>query len=180
VERELSSHPEEKERLETEAFSRAVLLPLSQAESVQFEHVRISGKTRRPRKGSLLRCGDQTIVMKRALSGKRYDGLDLPIEDGDYAVTEIQEGAWWVKHAYYSRDGVLKGEYCNVNTPVEFYPRGARYVDLAVDVIRRAGESPCLVDKADLEDLARKGLVSSALEQRAMDVAEELLRRLSS
>jgi Ribonuclease G/E len=143
-----------------------------------LEHVRVSGKRIRPRQGLLVEATAQRIVVQRFFSEGRYDGLDLPIEEGDYALTEIREGAWSVKHAYYSREGGLKGEYFNVNTPVEIYPHGARYVDLEVDVVRRAGDRPFLVDREKLARLLRDGAISSALEQRAMGVAEGLMRDL--
>ncbi len=73
---------------------------------------------------------------------------------------------------------VLKGEYCNVNTPVELYPYGARYLDLEVDVIRRPGEAPFIVDREELAILAKDGLVGPGLEKKALQVAEGLLKRM--
>jgi len=153
-------------------FADLVLTPLQKAASVRLEHVRISGRRVRPREGLLVEATAQRVVMQRFFSKGRYDGLNLPIEDGDYALTDIEEGAWFVKHSYYSRTGVLKGEYHNINTPVEMYPHGARYLDLEVDVVCRAGGRPFLVDREKLAILVKEGLIWAGLERRALEVAD--------
>ena len=50
------------------------------------------------------------MVFHRSFSEGRYDGLDLPIERGDYGLTEVKEGSWIVKHSYYSMEKELKGD----------------------------------------------------------------------
>jgi len=126
----------------------------------------------------LLEAKGNQILVKRSFSQGRYDGLDLPIEEGDYSLTEVQEGAWYVKHAYYSKGGRLKGEYYNINTPVELYPYGARYLDLEIDVVRRVGGKPSIVDREDLALLAKDGGIGAGLEKKALEVAEGLLEKL--
>ena len=97
------------------------------------------------------------MLVKRSFSQGRYDGLNLPIEEGDYGITEVREGSWCVKHSYYSKGGRLRGDYCNINTPLELYPDGARYLE--VDVVRKVGEKPVIVDRKDLAVLARDGSI---------------------
>jgi hypothetical protein len=179
AEQELARRPQRKEETERELFREAILLPLEKSSSVRVEHVRASGRRVRPREGFVVECGTDRILMKRRLSRGRYDGLDLPIEEGDYALTEIRLDAWSVRHAYYSGSGLFKGEYHNVNSPVEFYPQGARYVDLEVDVVRRAGEAPFMVDQEMLAILAKEGFIGAWLEEKAREVAQDLLNSLS-
>jgi hypothetical protein len=178
AERQLGKHPQLKEELERTAFQEGILGPLSKAGLFMLEHIKISGKPVRPREGVLLKAEGSRILVRRVFSRGRYDGLDLAIQEGDYGFTEAEEGAWQVKHAYYSREGKLKGEYYNINTPVELYPYGARYLDLEIDVIRRAGEGPCIVDREDLAILAKEGRISSTLEKRALEEAERLAEKL--
>ena len=78
---------------------------------------------------------------------------------GDYCLTEIREGEWYIRHSYFSKEHLRIGEYFNINTPAELYPYGARYVDLEVDVIQRAGENAFPIDQEKLEVLARKGCI---------------------
>ena len=169
---------ESKERTEAELFAEMILAPLRKAGVVRLEHVKASGKTIRPREGVLLESSGEKLNIKRSFSQGRYDGLDLPIESGDYALTEAREGAWQVKHSYYSKKGKLKGEYFNINTPVELYPFGARYVDLEIDVIRRAGEKPMISDREELAVLVRKGVIGKVLEEKALETAENLCESL--
>jgi len=174
----LHNHPEKKESLANKLFMEAILLPLEKAGIVKLEHIRPYGKPLRPREGVLIEANDHRIIFKRSFSSGRYDGLDIPIQPGDYGLTEIVEGSWYVKHSYFTKDGMLVGEYYNINTPVELYPYGARYVDLEVDVIRRAGEAPFIIDREKLALLCKQGCIAGTLEARAMDIAGQLMRAM--
>jgi hypothetical protein len=179
AEKQTGKHPRFKEDLERTLFREIILIPLRKTEVVRLEHIKISGKPVRPREGVLLKARGNRILVKRTFSGGRYDGLDLPIEEGDYGITELEEGGWQVKHAYYSIEGRLKGEYFNINTPVELYPYGARYLDLEIDVVRRFQESPFLTDREDLSLLVKEGFIGAELEKKALEVAGGLLKKLA-
>ncbi len=182
AEKELLADPGRKEDLEKEIFQQAVLEPLRKKGGIRLEHIKVSGKEVRPREGMLAEFkegpeGGQ-LVMRRTFQQGRYDGLHLPIEPGDYSLTGVQEGAFCLCHAYYGRAGKLKGEYYNINTAVEFYPTGARYVDLEIDVIRRPGEKPFIEDREKLSLLGKKGCIGAELEKKACAIARELLPKL--
>lgn len=166
--------PEQKEALEGRLFTEGILGPLQKAHRVRVEHAKPFCKPVRPREGVLFENDFERFVMKRSFSHGRYDGLDLPIEEGDYCLTEVREGQWYVKHAYYSCQGELKGEYYNINTPVELYPFGARYVDLEIDVVRRAGENPFVIDRERLALLGKRGIIGISLQTKAEEVAESI------
>ncbi len=175
----LSRQPQRRQELEKSLFEAAVLIPMLRETSLAIEHTKVSGKPIRPRMGMLCDYDQNRIVIKRCFrSPGRYDGLDLPIERGDYCLTEATEGQWYIRHAYYSGTHGLKGEYYNVNTPVEFYPHGIRYVDLEIDVVRRTGEPPFVVDREKLALVAREGVIGAALEKKALGVAEGLKLKL--
>lgn len=180
AETDLQAHPDQKENLERRLLEETILLPLEKCGIVRLEHIRPSGKVVRFREGLLIESSEDRIVFKRSFSDGRYDGLDVPIRHGDYGLTEVQEGSWVVKHSYFTREGKPIGEYYNINTPVELYPYGARYLDLEVDVIRRADEAPFLVDREKLAMLTQKGAIGPALEQKAMEIAEDLIRSMNS
>jgi predicted RNA-binding protein associated with RNAse of E/G family len=76
----------------------------------------------------------------------------------------------------FQTDGRLIGEYFNVNTPVEVYPYGARYLDLEVDVVRRTGEEPRVLDEEKLAYQTKQGSVSPSLARKAMQVVDEIMR----
>jgi len=178
TERELRDFPEKKEQREREIYYQAILSPLVKDGLVKVEHVKVSGKPVRPREGVLVDLRGDTLIMKRTFTQGHYDGLDLPIEPGDYCWSEIREGTLFIKHAYFSREGKLKGEYYNINTAIELYPHGARYVDLELDVIHRPGDPPFIEDRERLALLVQRGLISSELERMAVERAEEILERL--
>jgi len=174
----LARHPERRTLLEQQSFREMIMLPLERGGVFRLEHIRPTGRRIRPREGIIVEADEDHIIFKRSFSAGRYDGLDLPIEKGDYGLTEIREGSWSVRHAYFSREKTLKGEYFNINTAVELYPYGARYMDLEVDVIRRAGEQPIMIDRERLSILVHEGRISKALETKALQIAEELMQSL--
>ena len=68
----------------------------------------------------------------------------------------------------------MRGEYWNINTPVEFYPEKIRYVDLHVDVVLKGGGRPEMIDRDQLERLVEKGYIKEELARKALQVAEGL------
>ena len=178
AENQLGKRPKLKSRLEKALFQEVILLPLRKADGVRLEHIKIKGKPVRPREGVVVEGKENRMVIKRSFSQGRYDGLNLPIEGGDYGLTEVQEGAWHLKHTYFSKDGKLKGEYININTPVELYAYGARYIDLEIDVVRRAGGFPFIVDREDLALLVKEGKISRQLGKKAVEEAEQIVREM--
>jgi hypothetical protein len=176
---EFCRHPEAGMSLEKRLLREAILDPLIKEGMVTLEHIRPSGKPMRPRLGVLQSVRENRVVFKREFSKGRYDGLDLPIRDGDYCLTAVTEGQWYIRHSYFSKEHLPIGEYFNINTPTELYPYGARYVDLEVDVIRRAGENAFPMDREKLEVLARKGCITKDLQNKVLLVYKQLLRGLN-
>ena len=176
---EFCRHPEDAMGLEKRLLREAILDPLIKEGMVRLEHIRPSGKPMHPRLGILQSVRENRVVFKREFSKGRYDGLDLPIREGDYCLTEVREGKWYTRHSYFSKEHLRIGEYFNINTPTELYPYGARYVDLEVDVIQRAGENAFPIDQEKLEVLARKGCIAKDLQNKVLMVSKQLLRSLN-
>ncbi|NJE43326.1 ribonuclease E/G [Thermococcus sp. GR6] len=119
------------------------------------------------------------VTIKRHLKpGKFYDGLDIPIEFGDYVITEIEAGKWWFVHRYYDRNGNLKGEYYNINTPVEIYPDRARYVDLEVDIVKWPDGKKEIIDKDKLTEHYEEGIITEKLYKAVLRITQEVFERV--
>jgi len=116
------------------------------------------------------------ITVERTMTGGgTYDALDVPRESGDVATTRFTEGRWWYPTVYRGEDGAVKGTYVNVSTPVELFPDAVRYVDLHVDVIKHPDGTVELVDEDELQASVDAGTVSPALQEKALDVATQLV-----
>jgi len=147
----------------------------------RFEHVKPDGQVIRIGPGEILEISLNPIKLKvkRHLKpGKFYDGLDIPIENGDYAITEIEEGKWWFKHSYYDKEGNLKGEYYNICTPVEVYPDKARYIDLEVDIVKWPDGNKEIIDKEELKVHYEDGLISEKLYKAILRLTQELFEKI--
>jgi hypothetical protein len=180
VERQIERTPHQRDKLERELMRRLIFQPLEKEGMIRVDHVKPEGETLKLREGEIVSLEQGRLVIRRHFQTGRYDGLNLPIEPGDYGITEVSLGGWCLKHAYFTREGALKGQYWNVNTPVELYPDRIRYVDLHVDVIKRVNEPPQLIDKERLESAVAKGLISPRLCRKAMEVAQCLMNELGS
>ena len=124
--------------------------------------------------------GTGLTIKRQFRGGGRYDGLEVPIDQGDWGMVEVEEGSWICKRSYFSAQGELKGEVYNINTPIEFYPEGLRYVDLEVDVVRWPHGRTLVIDKEELEQRLRQGFLTDELANKALAVAGELGARLQS
>nr|BAL58775.1 RNA-binding protein FAU-1, ribonuclease E [Candidatus Acetothermum autotrophicum] len=145
---------------------------------VCIEHVKIPTDMSVVMTGQVVKTSPEQIIVRREIRGTGvYDGLRIPKEPGDYAITEFRQGAWHYKTQYYSRAGALKGVYVNINTPIEIYSDRVRYVDLEIDVVQRRGEPAQIIDEPDLQRLAHS--VSAQLIARARAVAAECARILN-
>jgi len=135
---------------------------------MEIEHVKLNGKVLHLGKALIqsLDYNDSKVsvqlhrnFMKRGV----YDGLKIPKEPDDYAITDIKIGEWHFKTQYFSKHGQLKGTYVNLNTPVELYPYGIRYVDLDVDVCMWPSGKVETLDEEKLKEAIEEGLISEKL-----------------
>ncbi|MCL6641703.1 MAG: DUF402 domain-containing protein [Candidatus Bipolaricaulota bacterium] len=149
------------------------------SQRVRIEHIKVSSDFSVAMTGQVIQTSPQQITVRREIKGPGvYDGLNIPKEPGDYAITEFSCGAWHYETRYYSRDGTLKGVYVNINTPIEFYADRVRYVDLEIDVVQRPGEPAQIIDEPDLQGVAH--CVSPQLIMRAHTIATECARMLNA
>jgi len=146
-------------------------------ETVGIEHGKPDGRLITLGRGDVVdfSADDSRIVVERAMTGGgTYDALDVPREEGDTAVTRFVEGRWWYPTVYRAEDGTVKGTYVNVNTPLELFPDGVRYVDLHVDVLKHADGTVEQVDRDELEACVDDELITRELAEKAFDVADRI------
>ncbi len=145
---------------------------------LRIEHVKPDGKVLLLGRGRVVESDPERkmLILEREIrGGGHYDGLGVAKEQGDRARTEFWDLAWGYRTRYYSRDGALKGEYFNINTPLEIYPDRVRYIDLEIDIVRRPGEEPRLIDDDLLEKAVAAGHFSPRLAEHAREVAQRVL-----
>ncbi|MEM1541063.1 MAG: DUF402 domain-containing protein [Ignisphaera sp.] len=134
--------------------------------------------------GEKIELNDLEIVnvvdtqLGKAIIGKRfiktpgiYDGLGVPKERGDIAITLIPIDEWFIVHRYIGINGNDKGIYININTPPEICMenRTISYIDLHVDITYRDGKLN-LIDYKEFEDILRKEIISKDFEEKVNEV----------
>ncbi len=160
------------------SVSEALQMPCV-GDQVRIEHVKAHSELSVIMTGRVIEASPQQITVRREIRARGvYDGLNIPKEPGDYAVTEFRQGVWHYETRYYSCDGTLKGLYVNINTPIEIYSDRVRYVDLEIDVVQHPSQPAQIIDEADLERIVH--LVSPRLLARARAVAAECVQLLNA
>ncbi|MHA1594843.1 MAG: DUF402 domain-containing protein [Candidatus Baldrarchaeia archaeon] len=152
---------------------------------LQITHIKLDGRVFELTPGRILSVrrfnGEISFTIKRQFrEGGYYDGLDVPKERGDYGITEIKVGNWYMKTRYFSSTGKLKGEYYNISTGIEFIPPNKiRYIDLAVDLVKYPDGTVKVLDIDELKRAAEEGYISKRTYDNIMEKVkylEELLK----
>ena len=124
--------------------------------------------------------GIEYRMFRRFMPGGYYDGIGAPKEAGDYGITLVKLFDKKLITAYFSVENKLKGIYVNINTPIEIYPDGFRYIDLEIDVVLNKDNNIQILDTQKLEKYAEEGIISKDLLEATKNYAEELRGWLSS
>ncbi len=162
----------------SEALIEFLIDKLREGGSVRITHIKPDGEILSLTPGRVEKIEGKKLVLRRVFRGGGvYDALGVPKEEGDYDLMEVEFGAWRVVHRYYSRSGRLKGIYININTPVELGWGSIRYIDLYVDVVYVNGEKK-VVDKEQLEEAFKDGLLTEELYRKALEEAEKALKEI--
>ncbi|MHA1230179.1 MAG: DUF402 domain-containing protein [Candidatus Helarchaeota archaeon] len=168
-----------------ETFNEFTMQNFIKASRIGIEHVKLDGRVFRLTSGSLIEVDKKIgkFILKRYFKGtynKLYDGLKVPIEEGDYGITEMKAGEYYYNTSYYNKNNELKGIYYNINTPLEVYQNTIRYVDLEVDVIKMPDGKIKVEDKELLDKFYIEGFISLALKEKAMKTVKEIIEKLKS
>lgn len=149
--------------------------------TMEIKHVKLSGRVFSLGQAFVEKLNGHSICFRRVMKSLGvYDGLDVRKEAGDIAVTEAKLGDWHFKTQYFSRSGQFKGAYVNLNTPIEIYPYGIRYLDLEVDVCVLPDGRVRKVDEEKLEKAVENGVVSAKLANQVKKEAQKILEELSN
>jgi protein associated with RNAse G/E len=175
---ELSNHPEKREIVGKNLEEKFIWERFEKGKEVSIEHVKVDGRIIFLSEGEVIEKNrnEKRLILKRSkFKGRQsYDGLNIPKEPGDYAITELKEGEWFYKHTYYRKNGTLLGEYYNLNTPIEIYPDKIRYVDLEVDVVKWPHGKVEILEEDLLEKRVKDGFINSELSKKIKKISETL------
>jgi len=148
---------------------------------IEIEHVKLYGEVFNLGKAVIeaFNHSKSLIQFRRVFKAKGiYDGLKVEKNPGDYAITEAKIGEWHFKTQYFSKDGRYKGMYVNLNTPIELYPHGIRYVDLEIDVCVWPNGRVKKLDEKKLKEAAAEGIITQKLVKIIKEKLQETMRDL--
>jgi len=152
-------------------------------EIIEIEHIKLNGKRIHLAPGKIIEKTNNPLTLKllrKFRSGGIYDALNIPIEEGDYGITEITQGSWYMKTSYYNKEKELKGEYYNISTGIEIHPQKITYIDLAIDVVKWSNNNVKVVDKEELEEAYKKGIITEKYYQEILKNVKILEEKVKS
>lgn len=115
------------------------------------------------------------VILRREFKQKgTYNGLNMPIESGDYALSTFNENNWFYISQYYSSQGDLKGKYININTPIEISNRKIQYIDLEVDLIEYGDGERKIIDIENFERIFDLNIISKKLFEKIKNLIKNL------
>lgn len=179
VEALIAQLPEHRATFEEQLHAQVLSRLHRPGDLLKIEHQKLDGRKFQLTPGTIQKIwteGNATHVrlFRRFSAGGTIDGLNLSKEHGDYAVNHYVVGRWYSEATYFNHRGELKGKYFNVSTPVELKLGNVHYVDLEVDVVERAGAREVL-DEDRLDAAWERGVISTELREKALEVAKALL-----
>ncbi len=166
------------------AIEEYIVSKLTSRQRIGIIHVRPDGRILKLTPGVIeyvSRSGNGYLFrVKRVFKSEGvYDGLGVEKKPGDYDIMVFKTDSWVIRHNYYRENGEYIGSYININTPPEIYPDTIKYHDLAVDIIvDKSGEAK-VVDKEELEELHRQGIIPEKLYKKTQEVLQETLEEIS-
>jgi Ribonuclease G/E len=124
-------------------------------------------------KGIVIENKKGVIKVRRTMRpGGEYDGLGLPIEEGDYSITTVKTRDNCVMHQYFNMDSNEKGRYYSICTDIETFPEFSRCMDLEIDVVEKEGKKE-LVDKDLLES---SKWIPDKMKKDALKIANQIVK----
>lgn len=151
---------------------------MSRRYRVGIVHIKPSGEVIKLGNADVLKLEPDDIVLLRRLrgGGGYLDGLGIPKEEGDMAITCSAINNEYLTHVYVDHAWRPKGIYINVNTPIEFTGSNILYIDLVVDVVKRWDSSEArVIDYDEYMTYVNIGVIPSKLRARVEKLISDLL-----
>ncbi len=191
----IEDRPEERSYI-TSKLEKVISKDLPRVDdSINIEHVKLDGRNIVLARGRIVETNAKGFVIRRQfrhtnrklkLNQDAREGVDVVGSEGDYALTQVVPGALTLVTDYYSRNGLLKGTYININTGIEVYPSNGnspgriRYVDLEIDIVKApVTENPRIIDQHLLKRAVQRGFITEEMAEesrsRAQAICDELI-----
>jgi len=127
------------------------------------------------------------LLLHRVIKGEGvYDGLNIPKNMGDHALTFVSTSLRSILHAYFSEDGELKGLYINMNTKPVVIPDIDHqrsklrfkiiYNDLFIDGVI-IGDEIRIIDDKEFNYFCEEKIFSEELCQEIRDILNNMMTK---
>ena len=126
--------------------------------------------------GHLVHRDEESLFFTAVFEGKRRDLGYVVFDTGDVFYEYYFFDRWYNVFQVYSKDGELKGWYCNVTAPAQVNGDELTFVDLALDVFAYPDRRFVVLDQEEFDELARTLYSMEHVEQATAALAELIER----
>ncbi len=126
--------------------------------------------------GTLVHRDAEHLFFTAVFAGKGRDLGYVVFEPGDVFYEYYYFDRWYNVFQVYSKDGELKGWYCNVTVPPEVHGDELTFVDLALDVFAYPDQRFLVLDQEEFDELARTTYSPEHVD-KAKEALAELIER---
>jgi uncharacterized protein len=104
--------------------------------------------------GRVIRKSSHLIVLEAFFNRPDMPFHGMVFAEGDRFIEAYFDNRWYNIFQLHDREhGTLKGWYCNVTRPAQFYPDRIDYVDLALDLLVFPDGRQLVLDEDEFESL---------------------------
>ncbi len=165
------------------ALNEFIVSKIKSIPRVRIVHVKPDGRVLEltPGKVEVVLEKENSFVLrvKRVFRSRGVlDGLGVEKQPGDYDEMIVDTSSWHTIHNYYRADGTHLGTYVNINTPPEISTNTIKYHDLSIDVVKKPGEEPEIIDIEELEKYYQENIITEKLYKKALEEAEKIYNEL--
>ena len=126
--------------------------------------------------GHLVHRDEESLFFTAVFEGKRRDLGYVVFDTGDVFYEYYFFDRWYNVFQVYSKDGELKGWYCNITVPPVVNGDELTFVDLALDVFAYPDRRFLVLDQEEFDELARTTYSPEHVE-KAKEALAELIER---
>jgi protein associated with RNAse G/E len=104
--------------------------------------------------GRILSCSEEQVTLEALFNRSDTPFLDFTLSTGDRFVEVYFNQRWYnIYEIHAVGDGAIKGWYCNIALPAEFYAEEIKFIDLALDLWIYPDKRQVVLDEDEFDTL---------------------------
>jgi uncharacterized protein len=122
--------------------------------------------------GTVVSSSDDEVVLEAIFTRGPRDLGYVVLEPNDLFVEFYYYQHWFNIFQIFSKEGALKGWYCNIGRPPELHPGELHYIDLALDLFVYPDGRELVLDEDEFDELSQSVYAQSDIDGAVTGLAK--------